>query len=89
MLHCSDTGYVEYRSIVKILHSEDCGSTSDGLGALKWVPDAAGTSASPEDCRISRYIQLPSTAGGITAMGIDGADHLWVCSGPSLIQFIF
>lgn len=63
------------RSVVKIAHTGSCGVTSDGSEAKAWVVGSA-----PVDCRITKYIQLPSTSDSITAMAIDGADNLWVRS---------
>ena len=58
---------------MKILHSGDCGMTSNGSSPLKW-PATSG----PLDCSIVNFIELPTKSDVITALAIDGADNLWV-----------
>ena len=64
---------VSFRTVVKIVSSNACRTTSTGMFAKTWV-----IGSKPTDCRITKRIMLPSSDVQITSLAIDGQDNLWV-----------
>lgn len=67
------TFWVYCRTLVKIASSNACDTTSSGASAKTW---AAGSN--PTDCRITKFVTLPTSDVRITSLAIDGQDNLWV-----------